>query len=211
MKTWHNWLVLPLMVGVSVWLAGCNPQAPSSTNGSGATTDGDAHDHDHAGHDHAHHGPHDGDIMMIGDEEYHAEWTHDEKGKVTFYILDAEAKNEVPIAAERITIDVKIGEKDPATYELLAVNPSGDEMKTAQFEIVDTNLEGALEFLSKGVVATLSVEIDGKPYQQKIEKEAHDHDHAHAHGEAKDSDKPTEEKPAEEKPADDNAAEGTPE
>jgi hypothetical protein len=188
MAIWKNLALLSLVGAVSLWLAGCNPAAPpSSTNGSGTTTDG--HDHGHEGHDHAHdhahHGPHGGELMSIGEEAYHAEWTHDEEGKVTFYILDAEAKKEVPIAAEKITIDVKIGEAEPKTYELMAVNPSGEPAKTAQFEIVDKDLLGVIEVLKpddKGVTATLNLEIDGTPYSQKIEKEAHDHGHDHAHG-----------------------------
>jgi hypothetical protein len=181
-----NVAILGLAAGVSLWLAGCNPPAPSSTTGSG-TTDSHEHEHGHEGHDHAHHGPHGGELMVIGKEEYHAEWKHDdETGTVTFYILDAEAKNEVPIAAEKITIDVKLGEKDPITYELLAVNPMGEEKKTAQFEIVDKELLAVIEGLTpeaKGVTATLNVDINGTPFSQKIEKHEHDHDHAHEHAE----------------------------
>ena len=58
--------------------------------------------HDDHGHEHHHHGPHNGHVMEIGGEEYHAEWTHDESGKVTFYILDSDAKKEVPIEADEI-------------------------------------------------------------------------------------------------------------
>jgi hypothetical protein len=189
MASWKEWTVLALAGGVSLWLAGCNPSAPpNSAGGSGATTD--SHDHGHEGHDHdhAHHGPHGGDLMAIGDEEYHAEWTHDEEGKITFYILDAQAKAEVPIAAEKITIDVQIGEKEPITYEMLAVNPSADDMKTAQFEITDKELLAVIEGLTseaKGVVATLNVVINDTPYSQKIEKEDHDHAHDHGHGDEK--------------------------
>lgn len=189
MATWKNLTVLALAGGVALWLAGCNPPPPSSTGGSGTTDSHDHDGHDHTGHDHAHdhahHGPHGGDIMAIGEEQYHAEWTHDEEGKITFYILDAEAKKEVPIAAEKVTIDVKIGDKDPITYELLAVNPSADEKKTSQFEITDKELLGVIEGLTPEakVSATLNVDINGTPFSQKIEKEAHDHDHAHEHGE----------------------------
>jgi hypothetical protein len=195
MAIWKNLTVLSLVGGVSLWLAGCTPSAPpSSTNGSGATTDGHGHEgHDHA-HDHAHHGPHGGELMAIGEEAYHAEWTHDEEGKITFYILDSEAKKEVPIAAEKIMIDVKIGD-EPKSYELLAVNPSGEPAKTAQFEIVDKDLRDVIAILKPGdggVTATLNLEIDGTPYSQKIEKEAHDHGHDHAHG--------AEAKPGEPKP-----------
>ena len=188
MAIWKNLTVLSLVSGVSLWLAGCTPSAPpSSSMGSGTTTDSHEHGHeghDHA-HDHAHHGPHGGELMAIGNEEYHAEWTHDEEGKVTFYILDAEAKKEVPITSEKITIDVKIGDAEPKTYELMGVNPSGEPAKTAQFEVVDKDLLGVIEVLKpddKGVTATLNLVIDDTPYSQKIEKEAHDHGHDHSHG-----------------------------
>jgi hypothetical protein len=150
--------------------------------GSGTT---DSHEHGHEGHehghDHAHHGPHGGELMGIGNEEYHAEWKLEGDGKVTFYILDSAAKADVPIAAEKITIDTKVNDVE-ASYELLAVDPSGDEMKTAQFAITDVQLEGVLESLSDKVTATLNVVINDTPYSQKIEKEAHDHAHDHAHG-----------------------------
>ena len=179
-----NLALAVLASAVSFWVAGCNPAAPpSSTGGSGTTTDSHAHEgHDHAGHDHAHNGPHGGDIMVIGEEQYHAEWKVEGMGKVTFYILDAAAKEDVPIAAEKITIDTKVNDVE-SSYELLAVNPSADEKKTAQFEIVDVQLEGVLESLSDKVTATLNVDINGTPFSQKIEKEAHDHDHAHEHAE----------------------------
>jgi hypothetical protein len=185
----NSWLVLPLVAALAIGFTGCPSNPPGSSSGSGTTTgDGDGHGHDHAeeGHEHAHHGPHDGHLMVIGDEEYHAEWTHDEDGKVTFYILDAAGKNEVPIEAEKITIDVKIGDEEMKTYELLAVNPEGDEMKTAQFETIDKDLLGVMEAI-KGLTATLNVEINGKQYSQKIEEHSHDHDHAH--GEAHEGEK----------------------
>ena len=183
--TLRLWLVLPLAVATLVWLGGCN----SSTN-TGTPTDGTAgeehdheeHDHeghDHEGHDHehdhAHHGPHGGHVMVVGAEEYHAEWTHDEAGKVTFYILDAAAKNEVPIAAEKVTVEVQVGENEPRTYELLAVNPQGDEMKTAQFEITDKEFEGALELAGKGTTATLIATIDGKEFRSEVKEHSHEH------------------------------------
>src|SRR4029453_7178223 len=91
MAIWKNLTVLSLVGGVFLWMTGCNPTTPPSSNsGSGTTTDSHEHDHGHEGHDHAHHGTHGGELMAIGNEEYHAEWTHDEEGKITFYILDAE-------------------------------------------------------------------------------------------------------------------------
>jgi hypothetical protein len=172
MTTLRSGLVLSLAAAAILALAGC--QTKTSSDGSGTPGPAAAgHDHDHD-HEHHHYGPHGGHLMVIGDEEYHAEWTHDGNGEVRFYILDAAAKNEVPIAAPMITIDVQVGENEPTTFELFAVDPQGEEMKTALFMTVDKELEGALEALS-GVTATLNVTIDGKEYRQKIEEHHHDH------------------------------------
>jgi hypothetical protein len=163
-----------LALGVAVWAAaavfwasGCN-SAPSGTAG---PKTGEVHDHDH---EHVHHGPHNGHLMEIGGEEYHAEWTRDESGKVTFYVLDADAKKEVPINAEKITIDVKIGENAPKTYELMAVTPA--DGKSAAFEIVDKQFASLFDQLkSPGIVLTLHVEINGNKFDQVIKEHEHEH------------------------------------
>src|SRR5437867_2390784 len=139
MGTTKTSLIVSFAAVVGIWLAGCNSTANHTEK---TLKGGAAHDHEH---DHAHHGPHNGHLMEIGEEEYHAEWTHDESGKVTFYILDSGAKKEVPIAAEEITIDVKIGENAPKTYKLQAVNPT--DGKSAAFEIVDKQFEALFDQL----------------------------------------------------------------
>jgi hypothetical protein len=162
-----------LIASVAIWASGCPSATPTTTT---PTKGGEEHGEE--GHVHPAHGPHGGHLIEIGTEEYHAEWTHADDGTVTIYILDAEAKNEVPIAAEDITIETKIGE-NVATFKLLAVNRSeGDMPKTAKFELVDKNLLGVLETLSKGVTANLIVEINGKKYPPA--PITHD-DHGHKH------------------------------
>lgn len=156
-----------ILTGLALLLfAGC-PNAGSHGKG------GDAHGHDHEhGHDHVHSGPHKGHLMEIGGEEYHAEWTHDESGKVTFYILDSEAKKEVPIAAEEITIDVKVGENPAKEYKLAALSPQ--DGKAAAFEIVDKEFEGLFGMLkSKAVVLTLHVDINGKKFDERVQEHEH--------------------------------------
>jgi hypothetical protein len=157
-----------LLACLGLLLAGCYQ------GGSAAAKKGDepgAHEHDH---DHAHHGPHGGHIMEIGDEEYHAEWTHDDSGRVTFYILSADAKEEVPIAAEEVTIDVKVGDNQPVEYKLQAHNPV--DGKSAAFETVDKQLLGVLETIkSPGIVATLHVNINGKQFDTAIKEHEHGH------------------------------------
>ena len=158
--------ILGLAALIAIWLAGCNGTANHSEK---TPKSGEAHDHEH---DHAHHGPHHGHLMAIGQEEYHAEWTHDESGKVTFYVLDAEAKKDVPIAAEEVTIDVRIGDNAAKPFKLAAVNPT--DGKSSTFEIVNKELVGVLETIkSPGVVATLKLNIDGKPFEQRIQEHTH--------------------------------------
>jgi hypothetical protein len=165
MKTGQMGLMVGLAAAVGLALAGCNNTSKPNAKG------GDAAAHDH---DHAHHGPHQGHLMEIGEEEYHAEWTHDESGKVTFYILDADAKKEVPIAAEEIVIDVKIGDNPPVQKRLAAVNPV--DGKSAAFEIVDKEFEGLLDQLkSTAIVLTLHVNINGKQFDSVIKEHEHGH------------------------------------
>jgi len=170
MKSKRNSLGLVLAGLALISFAGC-PQA--ANHGGKAVKSGDAHDHDHEhGHAHVHSGPHKGQLMEIGDEEYHAEWTHDESGKVTFYILDGDAKKEVPIAAEEIAIDVKVGDNPSKEYKLVAVSPQ--EGKAAAFEIVDKQFEGLFDQLkSTAVVLTLHVNINGKQFDQQVKEHEH--------------------------------------
>ena len=160
-----------ITISATFLLASCN-----SANNPPAAKVADSHDHAHEGHDHehVHHGPHQGHLMVIGKEEYHAEWTHDESGKVTFYILDAAAKKEVPIAAEQITIDVKIGDNPPKTYELVAVTPT--DGKASAFEIVDKQFQALFDQLkSSGLTLTLHANINGKQYEQVVKEHHHEH------------------------------------
>jgi hypothetical protein len=152
-------------------MTGCGPKPA----GKKADTHGHDHDHDH-GHDHAAHGPHEGHVLELGDEEYHAEWTYDDgSGKVTVYLLDHELKQPAPTGAETIAIKVKVGENEKE-YLLEAVDrTAGDAPMASQFELVDKTLGTAL--ITTGTDATLTVEIGGKPYTAKIEHDDHDGHH----------------------------------
>jgi hypothetical protein len=168
---------------------GCIKETSSTGGGETATTSGevghDHGDHDHAGHDHAHehaaHGPHGGHLIELADGKYHAEWTHDDLSEqenaknVTIYILGEDAKTEVPIEAEQITINVS-GGKEPKQYELAAVN--AQDGKASQFSLDEPALVVDLGMAGEGVEAKLNVKIEGTPYSAAI---AHDHEHDHAH------------------------------
>jgi hypothetical protein len=161
MKPFSSHLSLAALALLGFLMTGCEPP-PTAKKAD------DSHDHAHV-----HQGPHGGHIMEIGEEEYHAEWTYDENGKVTFYILDGEGKKEVPIAAEDITIEVKIGKNEPATYQLAAMNPQ--DGKASAFEIVDKNLEGVLRTLSEGVTATIKKLTIGDKTFENLKIEEHKH------------------------------------
>lgn len=171
------WSIALLASLVVVALSGCNTASPTADKSTGKATDEHAHDH---AHDHPHEGPHGGNLIELGEEEYHGEWTHDDAGKVAVYILDGAAKKTVPIAAEKVTIDVKVGE-NLTSFDLPAINRTTGDMPTAyQFETVEPKLKGALEAAGKGIDATLKVDINGKPFVGKIEPgHSHDHDHKH--------------------------------
>ena len=173
----------------AVLLAGCGGSG-GGTAGAGKSGTGkanDAHDHaghdhaghDHGGHSHAAHGPHGGHILEIGDEEYHAEWTHDDdSGLITVYVLDSSMKKEVPIPAKEIVIATKVAGKEHS-YSLAAVNPSeGDEPKSAMFQLDDKALVVALQAAgTPGTSATLKLEIGGKPFSVEFKKDEGGHKH----------------------------------
>ena len=157
-------------------LTGCAPPDNPNTN---SNSDSHNHAHDH-GDDHDE-GPHQGHLIELGDEEYHAEWVHeDESGKITVYILAGDAKTDLAIIAQQITITTVVKEKDPKDYSLAAVNATtGDSPTAFCFEIVDKQLLIALK-MSQGVQSSIAVEIKGKKYSGQIEH--HDHSgHHHAH------------------------------
>lgn len=164
-----SWLLVPLALAAALAIAGCNSTPSGDQSGKNGKDD---HAHDRA---HPAHGPHNGHLVELGQEEYHAEWMHDDS-KVTVYILDSEAKKEVPITASKVTIIAK-DPKGERSFDLLPVNATADDMPTAfQFESEDKELLGAVETLSDTNTATLRVEIDGKSYEGKL---SHDHGHAH--------------------------------
>ncbi len=132
------------------------------------------------GHDHPTEGPHEGLLVELGDEEYHAEVCHDEEAnKVTVYILDDKAKNAVPVAQQSVTINVVLG-GTPSQFVLPAVPLDGEsDGKSSRFELSDEKLCEALD--AEGAEARLKVTIATKPYEGPIPAHDHDHDDDHPH------------------------------
>jgi hypothetical protein len=163
-------LAFCFVIGSLVLLAGCRPQPAANP----------VKKDDHAHHDHSHEalGPHNGHILELGQEQYHAEWTHDDaSGKVSVYILDKDMKKEVPIGAETLSIVTKVGQQEEMVFNLEAVAPTtGEKPQSAQFEIIDKQLVETLSTVGGDVSARLEVTIEGQPFSAKFESHA-DHDH----------------------------------
>lgn len=152
--------------------------------GSGATSNNEPSPEvdPHAGHDHGHDelGPNGGHLLELGDEEFHAEWLHDDDlGKVTVILLDSEAKREVTTSAESATIDVTVGTEPATQYVLPAVAGDDPAAGTSRFELVELALLTALK-IGEGVSAVLTVKVNDKEFRAEIEDHGHDH-HGHNH------------------------------
>jgi hypothetical protein len=155
-----------------LWTTGCEKgSAPVSTENGGKEQKA-ADDH---GHEHPSHGPHDGDLIELGDEEYHAEFVHDEKtSDVTIYILDSSAKRPVAIEAKEVTISLK-HEGNPEQHKLTADPQEGDERGKASRFVSKKNDELCHAIEEEGSGARLQVTIAGKSFTGDI---VHSHDHA---------------------------------
>jgi hypothetical protein len=167
------WAPSALLVMLLAGLQGCNKgQAP----------DGETAAADH-GHAHDEPGPHNGHILELGADGYHAELTHDDaEHRVGIYILDGAAKAAAPIDAKSVTIHVTVAD-EPSEYELPAVAQPGDpEGKTSYFELVSEPLCKVVCGEVEDTHARVTISIDGKPYVGLIETHhEHDHDHDHPH------------------------------
>jgi len=152
--------------------AGCTPEPTSSASNPGgesvkmsgappATVDTHAHPSE---------GPHHGALIELGDDEFHAEFVHDDKS-VTIYILDSAAKKAVPIDATGLTINVMHDGK-PEQFKVPASPDAGDPSgKSSRFTLADAELAAHLD--DEAAAPKLSITIGGKAYKGEIH---HDHD-----------------------------------
>lgn len=194
-------VVGPLLTVASymAFVVGCSP-APAKPGRTTANSSGAAehehdegeegHDHEH-GHDHAHgehghpsEGPHHGHLIELGNEEYHAELTHDDESHtITIYLLDGDAKGAVGTAESEVTVNLVVNSK-PMQFVLPAVPQADDGAgESSKFELVSEELCDALE--AEEAKGRLNVSIAGKPFTGAIEHHAHgEHDHDEMHEEA---------------------------
>ncbi len=131
---------------------------------------GHAHTHDH-GHEQ---GPHKGELIELGEEEFHAEVVFDEENNtVILYLLGPDAKAAVAIEAKELSLEMP-GKDAPVTHALAAVPQDGDgEGKSSRFEIKSEDLIEAFHHDPK-TVGKFKVSIGGKEFTGEI-KHSHEH------------------------------------
>ena len=173
---------LPLMAVATFTLAGCQ-DAAEPTGGTAPVSDLPPptmdHDDDHVGHNHPSEGPHHGDLVELGNEEYHAEIVdNEEAGTLQIYILDGAAAKQVAIEATELKINVS-HDGNPQQFVLAAQPDEGDEAgKSSRFVSDDKELAEHLD--EEGTSPRLVVKINGKSYRGEVR---HNHDHkGHDHG-----------------------------
>lgn len=158
----------------------------------------DDHGHNHAEHAH---GPHGGELVELGKEEYHAEFLVDGKThSVKVYLLGPDAKT----AATTTAVDITIAPEGKPAFTLKPAEGQPEGM-VSEFVLADEKV--VHDLMDAGFIhGDLKVKIGGTPYNGHLD--AHfDHEHEHAAEGAKMDDKSAEsptpiepEKPAEPKP-----------
>lgn len=178
-----SWSLTWMSLALLTWTTGCEkpaaPQAKGGDSAKAATVAAKPSAEDE--HDHPTHGPHEGDLIELGDEEYHAEFVHDEKTfDVTVYILDSSAKKAVPIAATEVVINIKPKDGKPEQHKLAAQPQEGDgEGKSSRF--VSPKNKSVCDSIEAEAEARLQVTINGKAFSGEIVHDHEDHGHDDEH------------------------------
>jgi hypothetical protein len=161
------------LAGLTLALAGCPGGSNNGPTNSQSSTPQPANTTNQHVHAHPTHGPHDGDLIELGNEEYHAELLHDEQtGTVTIYLLDGAASEHVPIEATEITINAK-RDGQPKQFSLAADPDENDpEGKSSRFVSNDSGLAASLD--EHDSEPRLALTINGKPYRGEISHEHSD-------------------------------------
>jgi hypothetical protein len=164
---------LSAMLSAALLLTGCKTSTPPAELGTAPA--GDGHAHGTAGH--AEEGPHHGHLIELGEEEYHAELTHDDATKtITVYLLDTQGKAPVTISDSEIALNL-VADGQPTQVKLAAAPQEGDAAgQSSRFSITDEKVLETLE--APKTTGRLNVTINGKTYSGTIEHHEHgEHKH----------------------------------
>lgn len=178
MRTFTSLVACAVVVIAICGLSGCGSadEKPAAQKKPSAPEKSTHDDLAHAGEGHPSEGPHHGQLLELGQEEYHAEVVHDDKNsKVTVYILDSAAKKAVPIEQAEIVVNLTVDGKT-AQYKLAAAPLEGESSgQSSRFEATDESLLQALD--TEGVKGRFNLTINDKPYVANVEH--HDHEDEH--------------------------------
>jgi hypothetical protein len=160
---------LAWLMALGLFVGGCNSESgrPAAEPQFGKAAD--------AEHGHPNTGPHGGDLIELGDEQYHAEITHD--NEATVYLLDDSARAAAAVDATEVVINVSQDGK-AEQFRLTANRDAQDpEGKVSRFSSDDAELLADLK--SGDAEIELVVSISGKQYRGSREhdhgEEGHDH------------------------------------
>lgn len=172
-------LATTALVGTCLsFTGGCSKSPPQGKSADPPSNARQSGANGHEEHAHPSTGPHDGHLIELGKEEYHAELVHDDDaGTVTIYILDHNAKDAVAIDAKELRINLKHDGKGEQ-FKLAAAPQDEDEKgKASRFVSSDKELSEDLDH--EGAEARLVVEIGGKSYTGKVKHDHDDGEHKH--------------------------------
>jgi hypothetical protein len=128
----------------------------------------------HEEHAHGHVGPHGGELIELGAEEYHAEVLHE--NDVVVYLLDGTAKKTAAIDAADVAVNVT-HDGESEQFRLAASADSSDPAgKSSRFTSNDAELVADLKEGHADV--QLVVTIEGTQVRGALE---HDHEHGEGH------------------------------
>lgn len=164
-----KWLYsLALLVAAGgLLLTGCNNTAKKEKPKEEAK---EGHEH---GHDHPDKGPHGGNLVEWGEEEYHVELVRESKDKkMTAYIFDGEVKKAVPI--EAATLDLYITQPGPVAKLKMTAEPQKEDPagQSSRFVASDDRLGS-----EKKLKGELGGTVQGKRYDGSFDESHSGHSH----------------------------------
>jgi hypothetical protein len=169
---------LALTAAFALVLAGCTDSNSEFTEVSHDEPE-IGHD-DHSGHGHGDHGPNGGEIVEVGNEEFHAEVVVDEDThRIDVFVLGSDAKTAKPIDATEISLSFKHGD-EVEEFKLTAAALDGEaEGQSSKFTLTSEELFEELHEHSEG--ATLSFAAGEESLSGTV-THSHEHGDEHAHG-----------------------------
>lgn len=128
-----------------------------------------------APHAHPDEGMHHGELIELGNEDYHAEMLH-EGDLLTIYVLDGTATKTIPIESTEVFMNV-VHDGKPKQYTLKAQPDDGDPNgKSSRFTVSSADLVAQLD--AEGTKAKLVLTINGTSYRGEVVHDHEGHDHA---------------------------------